>query len=164
MKCEEVQKKLNDYKSGSLPAEIYRVVQAHITECRECSTLLSKVDTLAGALTGAQEPPIPTGFAFRVLAAARQRQKAETFAVWNLKRWWQLTPQMHAAAAAVLIIGLSVGLVMGWAAKPLVSQPSTVVQVDSLEAYQLASLGEESGGSLADSYLTLAMATDEGGF
>ncbi|MFW6106933.1 MAG: hypothetical protein ACOC8H_02110 [bacterium] len=72
---------------------------------------------------------------------------------------------MHAAAAAVLVIGLAVGLVMGWTTSPAGQTPpaQATVQADPLDAYNLDYLGDAPSGSLADSYLTLVSATDEGG-
>ena len=64
---------------------------------------------------------------------------------------------MHAAAAAVLVIGLAVGLVMGWTTLPASQAPSAqaAVQADPLEAYNLDYLGDAPSGSLADSYMAL---------
>ena len=73
---------------------------------------------------------------------------------------------MHAAAAAVLIVGLAVGLVMGWTASPSTARTSATeatVRADALNAYNLDYLDEAPAGSLADSYLTLVVASNEGG-
>lgn len=164
MRCEDVLKQLTAFSSGELPADVRQAVQAHLAECAACRAALAEVDALAGVLAGAQAPPIPSGFASRVLAAARQRQKAEPLAAWNLMRWWRLaSAPMHAAAAAVLVIGLSVGLVLGWTSAPSAAQATTAAQPDPVDAYQIDYLGEAPSGSLADSYLTLVSATDEGG-
>jgi hypothetical protein len=79
-------------------------------------------------------------------------------------RWWRLTTApMHAAAAAVLIIGLSLGVVMSWSSVSSSSQAQTAAQANPVDAYQIDYLGEAPSGSLADSYLTLVSATNEGG-
>jgi hypothetical protein len=70
---------------------------------------------------------------------------------------------MHAAAAAVLIVGLSVGVVLGWTSAPPAARAETAAEVDPVDVYQIDYLGEAPSGSLADSYLTLVSATDEGG-
>jgi len=157
MRCEEVQQQLREFSTGELPMDVRQTVQAHLSECAACCAELAKVDALAGFLTGAQAPPVPSGFASRVLSKARQRHEANP-AAWNLMRWWRLTSApMHAAAAAVLVIGLAVGLLMGWKTSPASQAPpaQAAVQADPLDAYNLDYLGDAPSGSLADSYLAL---------
>ena len=163
MRCEDVLKQLTAFSSGELSANVRQAVQAHLAECAACRAALAEVDALA-VLASGRTPPVPRGFAARVMMAARQRQETKPVAAWNLMRWWRLTSTpMHAAAAAVLIIGLSVGLVLGWTSATSPAQAAAAVQPDPVDAYQLDYLGEAPSGSLADSYLTLVSATDEGG-
>lgn len=162
MRCEDAQGQLNAFTAGELPAEAHEVVRAHLAECSACRATLAKIDPLAGAIAGAQEPPVPEALASRIMAAAREREEARPLAAWNLARWWRATSfPMHAAAAAVLIIGLSIGIAMGWTSRR--EQPRTTMEPDPVDAYQIDYLGEAPAGSLADSYLTLVSATDEGG-
>jgi hypothetical protein len=98
------------------------------------------------------------------MAAARNRQREATTADWNLLKWWRMTSApVHAAAVWVLVVGLTVGLVLGWTSAPQIVQITTAVQPDPLDMYQLDYLGDLPAGSLADSYLTLVVATKEGG-
>lgn len=164
MHCENVQQQLNRFAAGDLPVADRQTVQAHLAECAACRAKLAELDALAGVVASTPTPPIPSGFASRVIAAARQRQQAQPITAWNLLRWWRLTSApMHAAAAAVLIVGLSVGVVLGWTSAPSAAQAETAAQVDPVDVYQIDYLGEAPSGSLADSYLTLVSATDEGG-
>ena len=158
MRCEETLKQLAAFSAGELPADVRQAVQAHLAECAACRAALAEVDALAGVLASGQTPPVPPGFAARVMAAARQRQEPEPAAVWNLVRWWRLVPApMHAAAAAVLVIGLAVGLLMGWTTSPArqAAPAPAAAQADPLDAYNLDYLGDAPSGSLADSYLAL---------
>ncbi|MFW6028207.1 MAG: anti-sigma factor family protein [bacterium] len=164
MHCENVQKQLNRFAAGDLPVADREAVQAHLGECAACRAKLAEIDALAGVVTSTPTPPIPPGFASRVMAAARKRQEAQPISVWNLLRWWRLaSAPMHAAAAAVLIIGLTVGVVLGWTSAPSAARAETGAEVDPVDVYQIDYLGEAPSGSLADSYLTLVSATDEGG-
>jgi anti-sigma factor RsiW len=164
MRCEEVQQQLREFSTGKLPMDVRQTVQAHLSECAACRAALARVDLLAGALSSAQTPPIPPGFASRVMARARQRQANELVAVWSPLRWWTRTSTpMHVAVAAMLVIGLIIGFVMGWTATPLTSQTTTATQSDPLKAYQVDYLGEAPEGSLADRYLSLVLTTNEGG-
>jgi len=66
------------------------------------------------------------------------------------------------AAAAVLVFGLAAGSYMGRSMSRTVTA-QTAVQADPLAVYNLDYLADAPSGSLADSYLTLVSATDEGG-
>ena len=65
---------------------------------------------------------------------------------------------MRAAAAAVLLVGLGVGLLMGRASGPAVVSPDsaeTISQAGPIGTYLFEHLGDAPEGSLADSYLAL---------
>jgi len=164
MRCEEVQQQLRGFSTGELPMDVRQTVQAHLSECAACCAELAKVDALAGFLTGAQAPPVPAGLTIRVMAAARSRQRVAATVCWNPLQWWRMaSAPMHAAAAVVLVAGLTVGLLLGWTSAPLIAQTTTVAQQDPLDAYRLDYLGDVPAGSLADSYLNLIVATNERG-
>ena len=164
MHCENVQQQLNRFAAGDLPVADRQTVQAHLAECAACRAKLAELDALAGVVASTPTPPIPSGFASRVIAAARQRQQAQPITAWNLLRWWRLTSApMHAAAAAVLIVGLSVGVVPTRRSSDLAARAETAAEVDPVDVYQIDYLGEAPSGSLADSYLTLVSTTNEGG-
>jgi len=161
MRCQDVQIKLRAFSTGELPMDVRQTIQAHVSECDACRSELAKTDPLAGVLAAAQTPPIPSGFTARVLTTARQRLTTEQIEPWNLICWWRLTSApMHAAAAAVLVIGLAVGLLMGQAAAPLASQAVGNMQSDPVDTYPLDYLGEAPGGSLADHYFAIAATTE----
>ena len=159
MRCEEVQGRLPAYSSGELPTDVREAVQAHLGRCAACQAALARIDALAAVLASAQTPPVPTGFAARVMVRARSRRSAAVSAAWNPLRWWRLgSAPMRAAAAAVLLIGLGAGLLIGWTSGPAVVAPhsaQTTLQADPLDTYQLEYLGDAPERSLADSYLSL---------
>lgn len=164
MRCDDVRKQLAAFSSGKLPMDVRQAMQDHLAECMNCRAAMAKVDALADVLAGTRTPPIPARLASRVMKAARLRREVEPAAIWNLIRWWRLTSvPMHAAAAAVLIFGLTVGLVLGWTSTPSTAQAATAAKADAVAAYQVDYLSEAPSGSLADSYLTLVLAMDEGG-
>ena len=164
MRCQDVNIQLKAFSIGELPTDIRQAVLAHLSDCAACRADLATIDALAGMGAAAQSPPIPEGFSARVLAMARQRQENDLFETWNLVRWWRLTSApMHAAAAAVLVVGLAIGLVMGAASGPLTAPTAKNEQPDPVDTYPLDYLGEAPGGSLADNYFALAVTTSEGG-
>ena len=165
MHCEEVQSRLPAYSSGELPTDVREAVQAHLDGCAACQAALARIDALAAVLASAQTPPVPAGFAARVMIRARSRRSAAVSAGWNpLRRWRLASARMRAAAAAVLLVGLGAGLLMGWTSGPAVVSPDraeTTSQADLLDTYQLEALGDAHEGSLADSYFAL-MSVDNG--
>ncbi len=164
MRCQDVQNQLRAFSIGELPMDVRQTIQAHVSECAACRAELAKIDALAGVFAAAQTPPIPPGFASRVLATARQRLKTDPIEPWDLMRWWrEASAPMHAAAAAVMVLGLTIGLLMGTASGPLPTQVAGKMQPDPFDAYPLDYLGEAPGGSLADNYFALAATTSEGG-
>jgi anti-sigma factor RsiW len=162
MRCQDVQNQLKSFSLGELPMDVRQTVQDHVAECDACRAELAKIDALAGVLAAAQTPPTPSGFTARVLATARQRLKTDQIEPWNLIGWWRLTSvPMHAAAAAALVIGLAVGLLMGQAAAPLAPLAADKMPSDPVDTYPLDYLGEAPGGSLADDYFALVATTME---
>ncbi len=160
MNCQDVQNQLKAFSIGELPADVRQTVQVHVSECEACRSELAKIDVPAVLLAAVQTPPIPMGFTARVVAIAQQRLETEQIESWNLIRWWRLTSApMHAAAAAGLVLGLTIGLLMGATSVP--ASTSKNVQPDPVDTYQLDYLGEAPGGSLADSYFALAATTTE---
>jgi anti-sigma factor RsiW len=165
MHCKDVQGQLKAFASSQVPVDTRQRIQAHLTECAACRTALGRIDPVAGVLAGVQTPPIPPGFAARVMTAAQRRSQAEPVPAWNLLRWWRLaSAPMHLAAAAVLVVGLTAGLMMGWTVAPSVGRMASAGQSDPLSTYQLDVLSEVPEGSLAGSYLTLVATANEGGY
>ena len=165
MHCKDVQGQLKAFASGQVPVGTRQRIQAHLTECAACRTALGRIDPVAGVLAGMQTPPIPPGFTARVMTAARWQGQAEPIPAWNPLRWWRLTSTpMHLTTAAVLVIGLATGLMMGWTVAPSAGRIISAGQDDPLRNYQLDSLSEAPDGSLAGSYLTLVATTNDGGY
>ena len=162
MQCKYAQKQLRAFSLGELSVDIRQMVNEHLSGCVACRLKLAAVDDVAGVLAAAKMPPIPVGFSARVLAMARQRRNAEVAETWNLMHWWRLTSApMHAAAAAALVIGLAVGLLMGQASAPLPSHSVGQKQPDPADAYPLDYFGAAPGDSLAANYFALAATTTE---
>lgn len=162
MRCKSVLKQLNAFSDGKIPSDLRRKVQAHLKECAGCRSAMSRVDPLAGLLPFTKAPQLQVGFAGRVMAAARQRKSMVSNAAWNPLRWWQrASAPMHIAAAATLLIGLAIGLMMGWTTAKSSGRPPVAERSDLLGTYQLDFLSEAPQGSLANTYLTFVMVDSE---
>jgi len=163
MRCRDIQNTFTSYADGQLSQGERDQVQAHLRECQSCRALLGEVDHLAAVLLRADIPTVPSDLTIKIMAAARNRGFRESSTSWNPLSWWRLaSAPMHAAALGVLIVGLSLGFALGWSSAPSPQQLATTAPPDPLEIYQLDYLGDAPSGSLADGYLTLIAATDEG--
>jgi len=167
MRCVNLRRKFDAYLDGELPAELHQIVRGHLVACEQCREALTRHQRLRQLMADAAEhsPALPAGFTQRTTDAAKRRsaQRAAP-APWSLMHWWQtVTVPMRATAAVLLIIGLGIGGSMGWTAASSPGRPPAAAQADSIDTYQIESLGEAPEGSLASSYLTLVSATNEGG-
>ena len=165
MRCEDLQSRLETYADGGMPPGERGAAATHLRNCADCRRALARIDSVAAVLAQSEPPPVPTGFASRVMAAAQSRQLAIATAGWNPVRWWRrVSRPMHAAAAAVLIVGVAAGVVMGWTARPSTVETQgleAAAEGDALDAYNLDYLGDAPAGSLADSYFVVLSGQDK---
>ncbi len=161
MRCEAVKEQLTAYAAGELPAEAHRAVKAHLAECPACRAEMARVDVSAGVLAGVQTPPVPLGFASRVLAAAEERQRTGLSFKQTPRRWWRLNsaPMRAAAAVAAFAIG-------AWGATELSTAQQTDAGRDDSQAAADAVVGEwfeaAPGESFASRYLAAINPGNEG--
>ena len=156
MRCENVREELDAYLAGELPPRLCEDINGHVAHCLACREALTELRQLARVLGQAQTPPVPDGFADRVMMAARQRQ-GETLTLvfsWNPLAW-RLSAPMRVAAAAVLVVGLGLGISLGRGVWRSPSSVETVAQGDAVAVYNLDYLTEAPNDSLAQSYLAL---------
>jgi len=160
MRCEKVRVKIDAYLTGELSPQDHAAVEEHTKACDSCRAAVVTARKLTRLGQAASVPPIPEGFAQRLRALARQRIARPTplAATWNPAAWWRtVSMPMRAAAAAVLVVGLATGVLMGWdTGQAAAAQPAPLVsQSDPLAVYNMDYLTDAPNGSLAESYLAL---------
>jgi anti-sigma factor RsiW len=169
MSCEIVQNALKAYASGELPCNARRNVEQHIQACPACRTVLAEIDDLAAVLSCSENPPVPSGFSSRVMTLARSNNSCSDVEIWGpLLRWHMMSFPVRLAAAAMLVIGLSLGGLMGWSTLPdigdtqnaagAVEEPRTAIAQINLDYFN-----DAPKSSLAESYLALLSGQDNGG-
>lgn len=162
MRCEDLQRNLGNYVDGGISPDERKAIEAHLRGCPPCQATLADVDPVAAVLVQSQAPPIPPGFADRVIAHARYRIIRPRL-TWSPVQWWRTaSAPMRGAAAAVLVVGFLGGWMMG---RDAVRAPGTRTAVvappaDPLDGYNLDYLGDAPEGSLANSYLALVSSRD----
>jgi len=158
MRCDTVIVKLDAYLAGELPHAIRVEVAVHVQGCVACRNALDQAQRLASLLSEIPTPPVPDCFTERVLARIKNQREQETPAR-SIRAWWlTLSAPMRAAAAAMLLLGTTAGVVLGWSTAP-VPQNAALVQAeqtsDLFAGYGLDSLGYAPDGSLAEGYMDL---------
>ena len=165
MRCEQVQEGLHAYLDGELRPRARARIETHVESCRNCRRALAAARQLAALLEETPAPPVPEGFAGRVMAQARERAAGDRRLFrpsWNPFLWWtSMSVPMRAAAAVVLIVGLAAGILMAretWQAPAAKSVASRTAPTDPVAIYGLDYLTECPDTSLTDVYLGLASA------
>jgi anti-sigma factor RsiW len=152
MRCEEVREQLAAYLAGELPVDVFRATQAHLAECAACRAELARVDAFAGVLAGIHMPPVPSGFASRIVATAEERRPVVPSSEQSLRRWWRLTsaPMRAAAAVAAFAVG-------AWGATELSAVKATEAGADNSQQAAETVVGNwfeaAPGDSFASRYL-----------
>ncbi len=161
MRCRHIQSMLNRYLDGELSSEQRGDIERHVGACDSCREALERLRATAAALSQLAQPPdIPAGFAERaVIRAARRREQRRVVVPF----WKSFSPAMRLAAAAMVILGLGLGSMMGLDFVGGSATPPDLAQADPDAVYGFDYLSDAPAGSLADAYLTLASANNGGG-
>jgi anti-sigma factor RsiW len=155
MRCDEVRERLNAFRDGALePAERPEIAQ-HLEACSACRAALARLERLGSLLTETALPPVPVGFAERLVAAAARRQAART--VRGPLGWWRsVSGLQRVAVAAVLALGVGLGLLAG--GQTTRSAPLQPPQADPVATYRLDHLMGAPPNSIPAAYVKLASA------
>ena len=167
MRCRKARLTIDAYVSGKIGPRDRVAIEEHLKACdgcRQAATVARRLVALGQALP---MPPVPEGFAKRVMAQARRRiaLPAPAAPSWSLAAWWRMaSAPVRAAAAAVLVIGLASGVLMGWSTwQAQAARPAqTALQADPLASYNVGYLTDAPEGSLAQTYLALVSSAQEG--
>jgi anti-sigma factor RsiW len=155
MRCEYVKQELDRYIQGDLSERDSKEINRHLSKCQNCSDALSRIRKLQGLLEDTLLPPVPEGFTERLMQRARRQQylqRSSEPTVIRLWEWLGRADLKKAAVAAAVIIGLSLGLLMG----VQTSRQSYKAQVAGssvlVDAYHLDYLTEAPENSLSRVY------------
>jgi hypothetical protein len=132
--------------------------------CDVCREALARVRRLDDLASGSPAPPVPDGFAARVVTQAAERQAVVTPASRTPRRALRSTRksfQSSVGTVAALVAGLVMGLFMGhgtwWSGRR--QPPVTATRpTDALSASGIEHLVEPGGDSLAQAYCRLTAA------
>jgi len=161
MRCRPIREKLDLYAAGELSPSAVEQMESHLQGCPACRKELAKLRKLETLLRTAATPPVPEGFAARVLTKAKERPPATVAARPLARRVAPLSWEWIGASAA-LAVGLMIGVFMGNATWRAAGPPpvAAVQPIDLLAVSSFEHLVEPGGDSLAQAYLQLTSGPD----
>ena len=116
MRCSGVQRQLDLFATHELASSMRERIEDHLASCAECREALAMLRRFEDLLTASPAPPVPNGFAARVVAQAKERQaivsrSGQTPRASSAFRWKRL--KFSVGTAAALVAGLIIGIFMG---------------------------------------------------
>lgn len=162
MLCEYVKLKLDRYIQGDLPDPVSKKIARHVSSCQGCADALSRIRKLEGLFEDTPLPPVPEGFAERLMQRAHHRhlKKLSEPTVIRIWEWFGRADLRKAAVAAGIIIGLSVGLLMGLQTSRQSYKTQVVASSALVDAYHFDYLTEAPENSLSSVYMRMVSGTN----
>jgi len=157
MRCHEVQQNLDLFIRQELMLPVREELEVHLSDCERCREELARLRKLAELLAATPSPPVPVGFAGRVVERARLGAVPDS-AVVHARRRIGRSLRVAASMALALAGGLLLGGYLGartWSGPPPAAQHS-----DPLGDLGLGQFVEPGGDSLAHAYLALTSGDD----
>jgi anti-sigma factor RsiW len=163
VRCGHVEKRLEAYLDGTLEPTIRDSFEKHIKTCGRCHDVLQQRRSLVVFLQSTVVPPLPENLAKHLMAGAEQivrdRQMPPAIVLWPSPLPAFLSSPMKLPAAAALVLGLALGLLMAKDTLPRPSANTTVnaaaSQSNMLAAFKLDSLTDSPSGSLPEAYMSM---------
>lgn len=134
MNCDKAQKILVDYAEGALGEAKRRVVERHLSECVQCRSELSQIESLKQSVLALESPERDAEFWRRFNNKLSQRlAEQETVAAGRRPAWRAGLPLAAAAAAALVIVTLLIFAARDNAPGPSIQLASETSGVDVTE-------------------------------
>lgn len=160
MRCPDVQQKLDLFVTQELTHAVRERIEAHLESCDQCRETLARVRRFEDLLTAAPAPPVPDGFAARVVAQAKERRattRSGRMPRVSLRSGWKRF-DLSVGTVASLVAGLLIGALMGhetWRSGGRQAIVPANRPADTLAASGFEYLIEPGGDSLAQAYIGL---------
>ena len=119
MRCKRIVAFLSLYVDDALSGSRKCAVEQHLRDCEACRAQLERIRQLGNLLNDLPVPPVPEGFAGRVMAEAKTRlpetkpRRILPQVIWDPLRWFaEFSAPMRLAALATILLACVVGLTM----------------------------------------------------
>lgn len=165
MRCRDVHDQLDAYLRGELAPSVRETIERHLRACEACRQQRTQLHRLEQTLRSVPAPPVPEGFAARVVLRARREREAVPNADWlpvghrasgRLGRVLRRCAGLSAALAA----GLLIGGYLGFDTWEQDGRPLAIGASGPPGQSALRQLVDPGGESLAEAYLTLISNVD----
>jgi anti-sigma factor RsiW len=164
MRCQVVQQKLDLYAGQGLAGPEREQVEVHLRSCPACQHALARQSRLQTLLQTCEVPPVPEGFAARVLARAgtqplvvARSSPSRGFLPDVTGRKFGAALGMVGTMAAGLLIGLLLGHETWQSGRRGISESN---QAKSMGAFGMDRLIDPGDDTLAQTYLQLTSPRD----
>ncbi|MEN6441952.1 MAG: zf-HC2 domain-containing protein [Syntrophobacter sp.] len=166
MKCKNVLSRLSTYLDRELSPKTVLEMEKHLAVCRSCRGQLERIRQAEDSLNSLAIPPLPRGFAARVMAEARSRasltkeKKPLSPFAWHPLRWFsEISVSMRLAACATVLLACLLGTFMSkevCLSGNRQTAPTGAERLDGLEWFNASP-----PASLGSAYLTLTLTAPE---
>jgi anti-sigma factor RsiW len=166
MNCKETLSHLHAYFDGEVPAKLMHEMDEHLGVCPSCRSQVERIRQVDDILDSISVPPLPEGFATRVMTESRKRAlpapgKRPLLGLdWMPLRWFaDLTVSMRLVACAMVLLACLLGMFMSRDLSLSGSPRTIVADSENLDGFEWFSPTPPT--SLGSAYLTLALTTPE---
>jgi anti-sigma factor (TIGR02949 family) len=166
MNCKKVLSRLHAYLDGEMPKKLMREMDEHLGACPSCRGQADRIRQVDSMLDNLNVPPLPPGFAARVMAEARRRDplvkgKKSFFPLGLQPLQWllDLSTSMRLAACAMFLLACLLGMFMSKELSLSGNRQTTVAEAENLDGFEWFS--PTPPASLGSAYLTLASTSTE---
>ena len=161
MRCGQVREKLDLFVAGELARSVHAAIEAHVEQCSDCRQALRKLRQLQASLAACDVPPVPEGFATRVVGKAKERMATATGSGYRRRVSWATAGKyvgFSVRTATALAAGLALGAYMGQAT--WLRSAAAIRGTDPRPESGFQQFVEPGGPSLAQAYLGLIVDLD----
>ena len=158
MRCHDVRKTLDLFVAQDVTAEVADRIEAHLADCPECRKAQNRLVRLTSLLESTAAPPVPEGFASRVVLRSRALQPTLVASAAAARRPTRnLGRRLRRASgiAAALAVGVLLGVFLGQDVWSVDNQPAAVGSSVAPPTSELGQFSEPDGDLLAHAYLGL---------
>jgi anti-sigma factor RsiW len=158
--CDRVRTRLGAYVDHELPAKQAAEFELHLRSCEACAQELDRLTQLASLLREDVVSVVSSSLAARIVLQGQQQLSGRKRIHIPPVLWWDALPSyMRAAAVIVLMVGISMGTLLGMSVSKRAEGPvavSITPDSDPALAIHLDYFTDSPSGSPAQAYLALA--------
>jgi anti-sigma factor RsiW len=156
--------KLNAYVDHKLSAKLMEEVPLHLRTCEDCRKELARIEKLVSILKEDAIPDVPPDLAARIVAHGRRQLSGRIAHPWrwlvpHIYTWDSMPGYVRAAAAVVLIVGLTVGTLLGLSVSHEGNDQNVTIatqESDPVAVFNLDYFSDTPSGSLTQVYAALS--------